>query len=317
MLPEKKKRLIIGIIAIIVCVIVVIGLWKLSSFIKNRNNEYVKNNSEYSENYEYFGVLKDSEGIYRVYGINESEEVYLSLKTFYEVKDILVKDKRLILYSDAVNEVRYDKDINEYYFYELDSYYNNKEDVSLAKDYLVTYKDKVITYWKYGDDDKKKISNVDSYLVYENKVYYITNNIVMEYNLDTGKTTELVEDSLYDVRLLGVNEDYLFYEVGSVIYIYKLKNKYDYNLSELVKGSYVELTSNSIILNDNNRVISYNIDKNSVEYSYEVEGLEKVINLENSIFYFQFSDKYVIIDMDKGNILSELENSYLYLVKVV
>lgn len=318
MLPEKKKRLIIGIIAIIICIVVVICLWKLSAFIKSRNEEYVKNNSEYSKNYDYFGVLKDTEGIYRLYGINNGEEVYLSLKTFYEVKDILIKDKRLILYSDAVNEVRYDKDINEYYFYELDSYYNNKEYINLAKDYIITYKDKIITYWKYGMDDKKKISSVDNYIVYENMLYYITNGRVMQYNLDKSETMEIVEDNLSNIKLLGVNENYLFYEIDSVIYVYKLKNKYGYNLSEMVNGSYMGLTKTDILLNDNNRIINYEMEKNKVLYSYDVSSeVERVINLENSIFYFQFRDKCVIIDMDKGNILYELENSYLYLVKVV
>lgn len=317
MLPEKKKRLIIGIIAIIVCVIVVIGLWKLSSFIKNRNNEYVKNNSEYSENYEYFGVLKDSEGIYRVYGINESEEVYLSLKTFYEVKDILVKDKRLILYSDAVNEVRYDKDINEYYFYELDSYYNNKEDISLAKDYLVTYKDKVITYWKYGDDDKKKVSNVDSYLVYENKLYYVTNNMIMEYDLDTGESNTLV-NSEFTLTLLSVNNEYLYYKEGSILYSCKLSNYVKYNESELVKGEYLAITDTGLLLSNEGKVKNYDINNKRVINELEFDqDIEKVYKIKNSLFYFKFSNNYVIIDIDKGEIVSDLENDYLYLVGVM
>ena len=39
MLPEKRKKLIIGAISVVVIIIVVILLGKISSFIKNRNDE--------------------------------------------------------------------------------------------------------------------------------------------------------------------------------------------------------------------------------------------------------------------------------------
>lgn len=315
MLPEKKKRLIIGIIAIIVCIIVVLGLWKLSSFIKDKNK--TRDNTDYSEFYSYFGILKDIDGIYRVYGISDNEEIYLGIKTFYEVQDILVKDKKLIIYSDAVNELRYDKDNNEYYFYELDSYYNNKESIKLSNDYMTTYKDSNLNIWKYDSKDKNTLSSIEDYLVFNNMLYYVKDNGIYEYNLDTKESKTLVESD-FALTLVSVNDEYLYYKDGALLHSCKLSNTVRYTISELVKGEYLATTDTGILLSYEGKVKNYDINNkrliNELEFDQDIESVYKI---KNSLFYFKFSNNYVIIDIDKGEIVSNLENDYLYLVGVM
>lgn len=89
MLPEKRKKLIIGAISVVVIIIVVILLGKISSFIKNRNDENTQRNDDYSKMYDYIGVTIDEDNIYKIYGISENDEKYLDVKTFYEVKDMI------------------------------------------------------------------------------------------------------------------------------------------------------------------------------------------------------------------------------------
>ena len=82
MLPEKRKKLIIGAISVVVIIIVVILLGKISSFIKNRNDENTQRNDDYSKMYDYIGVTIDEDNIYKIYGISENDEKYLDVKTF-------------------------------------------------------------------------------------------------------------------------------------------------------------------------------------------------------------------------------------------
>ena len=162
MLPEKKKRLIIGIIATFAIIIIVILLALLSNYIKSRheNQNHERRNDAYPEKYEYFGITMDKDGIYKLYGISGDEEEYLNVRTFYNVEDMIIKNNKLVIYSDAVNELRYDKKTKEFYFYEIDSNYSNKYKVLLSKDYIVTKEDKINLL--------KSLSNYNS----ETKDYY-------------------------------------------------------------------------------------------------------------------------------------------------
>ena len=96
MLPEKKKRLIIGIIATFAIIIIVILLALLSNYIKSRheNQNHERRNDAYPEKYEYFGITMDKDGIYKLYGISGDEEEYLNVRTFYNVEDMIIKNNK-------------------------------------------------------------------------------------------------------------------------------------------------------------------------------------------------------------------------------
>ena len=188
MLPEKRKRLIIGIIAIFAIIIIVILLALLSNYIKSRheNQNDERRNDAYPEKYEYFGITMDKDGIYKLYGISGNEEEYLNVRTFYNVEDMIDKDGKLVIYSDAANELRYDKKTKEFYFYEIDSNYSNKYKVLLSKDYIVTKEDRIINYRKYNSEEIKNITDkaIDyECLLHDNKVYYVLEDGIYEFNL--------------------------------------------------------------------------------------------------------------------------------------
>ena len=187
MLPEKRKKLIIGAISVVVIIIVVILLGKISSFIKNRNDENTQRNDDYSKMYDYIGVTIDEDNIYKIYGISENDEKYLDVKTFYEVKDMINIDKKAVLYSDAVNELRYDNKKKEFYFYELDEFYNKYDNVKLTHDYMVISDNEKVSYRKYGSDTIEKVEQANEYLVQNNKLYYAIDESIYEYDMTSKK----------------------------------------------------------------------------------------------------------------------------------
>ena len=116
MLPEKRKKLIITSISIIVMIFVIIGIAKLSSYIKRMNTpvQDLKNNDTYPSKYQYYGFSKDQDNIYKLYGIMGKDETYLNLRTFYNIKDYTLRNNKLVIYSDAINEIRYDSKEDEF-----------------------------------------------------------------------------------------------------------------------------------------------------------------------------------------------------------
>ena len=141
MLPEKKKRLIIALISVVIIIITVFAIYELSSYIRSRNNNTTieeRNNDEYPSDYSYIGVLKDKDNIYKLYGIKDKEEKYLNVRTFYDIKSFELLNDKLMIYSDATNEVRYDKKLDEYLEKKAKAKFNNDITKSV-EDYKVFY----------------------------------------------------------------------------------------------------------------------------------------------------------------------------------
>lgn len=60
----------------------------------------------------------------------------------------------------------------------------------LSKDYIVTKEDKIINYRKYNSEEIKNITNeaIDyEFLLYSNKVYYVSEDGIYEFNLNNEK----------------------------------------------------------------------------------------------------------------------------------
>ena len=315
MLPEKRKRLIIGIISIIVIIIVVILLGKISSFIKNRNDENVQRNDDYSEIYDYIGVTIDEDNIYKIYGINEDEEKYLDVKTFYEVKDMINIDKKIVLYSDAVNELRYDNKKKEFYFYELDEFYNKYDNVKLTHDYMVISDDEKVSYRKYGSDTIEKVEQTNEYLVHNNKLYYAIDESIYEYDMTSKKKKMIAMYEKNDnVELVDVSDKYLFYLKNDELNACSLEKFANYDLSPL---SFYSISNDGFITLENKVLKNYSISRGEYLYDYFVSGnINNLFYLDNNNFYLSFDDNYVIIDMKSSKVWKNLSNKYIYLMKV-
>jgi len=96
MLPEKKKNLLIGIVSCVVLIIVVILIYLLSNFIKSRSEVVKLEDDLYPTKYNYYGILKDDEDVYRINGIAASDEDYLGIRTFYDVSDLRIINNHII-----------------------------------------------------------------------------------------------------------------------------------------------------------------------------------------------------------------------------
>lgn len=331
MLPEKRKRLIIGIIAIFAIIIIVILLTLLSNYIKSRheNQNHERRNDAYPEKYEYFGITMDKDGIYKLYGISGNEEEYLNVRTFYNVEDMIDKDGKLVIYSDAANELRYDKKTKEFYFYEIDSNYSNKYKVLLSKDYIVTKEDRIINYRKYNNKEMKNITNeaIDyEFLLYNNKVYYVSEDGIYEFNLNNEKTKKITDKTPEDqVKLISVNNKYVYTIINDEYIVYKIDSAEKINVSEYIKEqfTYVDEKDEALIFKDSEGIKTFSLLTRRVSSKiYNTNGyeVEKSININDNYYYMNLvlgdNKKYVIIDLEEVKDVKEFNNKYLYIWKV-
>ena len=328
MLPEKKKRLIIGIIATFAIIIIVILLALLSNYIKSRheNQNHERRNDAYPEKYEYFGITMDKDGIYKLYGISGDEEEYLNVRTFYNVEDMIIKNNKLVIYSDAVNELRYDKKTKEFYFYEIDSNYSNKYKVLLSKDYIVTKEDKIINYRKYNSKEIKNITNeaIDyEFLLYSNKVYYVSEDGIYEFNLNNEKTNKITDKTLEDqVKLTSVNNKYVYTIINGEYIVYKIDSAEKINVSEYIKEPFTYVDE-ALIFKDSEGIKTFSLITRRVSSKiYNTNGyeVEKSININDNYYYMNLvlgdNKKYAIIDLEEVKDVKEFNNKYLYIWKV-
>lgn len=326
MLPEKKKRLIIAGIALVLIIITVFLLGKLSSYIKSKNDNNVtkeRRNDDYPEKYDYYGILKDEDGIYKIYGIGENEE-YLNVRTFYNIQDYITKDNKLVLFSDATNELRYDSKKDEFYFYELDSSYSNKEIYSLSDNYIIINALNKVSYKKFNEEETILITDElknENVLVRDNKVYYLKNDGIYEYNLDT-KENKCIINGEGDISIINVLGDYIYINKDGEELIYKISSALKILLSNYIKEEYsiVNLTDAGIVIKQDGQLKIFSFITNKIlNDTFDLEGYNNTYSLYlgNDLYYMNLelnnNKKHIIIDMSSKKIIKEFKENYLYI----
>lgn len=326
MLPEKKKRLIIAGIALVLIIITVFLLGKLSSYIKSKNDNNVtkeRRNDDYPDKYDYYGILKDEDGIYKIYGIGETEE-YLNVRTFYNIQDYITKDNKLVLFSDATNELRYDSKKDEFYFYELDSSYSNKEIYSLSDNYIIINALNKVSYKKFNEEETVLITDElknENVLVRDNKVYYLKKDGIYEYNLDTKENKCIINDE-GDISIINVLGDYIYINKDGEELIYKISSALKIVLSNYIKEEYsiVNLTDAGIVIKQDGQLKIFSFITNKIlNDTFDLEGYNNTYSLYlgNDLYYMNLelnnNKKYIIIDMSSKKIIKEFKENYLYI----
>lgn len=326
MLPEKKKRLIIAGIALVLIIITVFLLGKLSSYIKSKNDNNVtkeRRNDDYPDKYDYYGILKDEDGIYKIYGIGETEE-YLNVRTFYNIQDYITKDNKLLLFSDATNELRYDSKKDEFYFYELDSSYSNKEIYSLSDNYIIINALKKVSYKKFNEEETILITDElknENVLVRDNKVYYLKKDGIYEYNLDTKENKCIINDE-GDISIINVLGDYIYINKDGEELIYKISSALKIVLSNYIKEEYsiVNLTDAGIVIKQDGQLKIFSFITNKIlNDTFDLEGYNNTYSLYlgNDLYYMNLelnnNKKHIIIDMSSKKIIKEFKENYLYI----
>ena len=326
MLPEKKKRLIIAGIALVLIIITVFLLGKLSSYIKSKNDNNVtkeRRNDDYPDKYDYYGILKDEDVIYKIYGIGETEE-YLNVRTFYNIQDYITKDNKLVLFSDATNELRYDSKKDEFYFYELDSSYSNKEIYSLSDNYIIINALNKVSYKKFNEEETVLITDElknENVLVRDNKVYYLKNDGIYEYNLDT-KENKCIINGEGDISIINILGDYIYINKDGEELIYKISSALKIVLSNYIKEEYsiVNLTDAGIVIKQDGQLKIFSFITNKIlNDTFDLEGYNNTYSLYlgNDLYYMNLelnnNKKYIIIDMSSKKIIKEFKENYLYI----
>lgn len=326
MLPEKKKRLIIAGIALVLIIITVFLLGKLSSYIKSKNDNNVtkeRRNDDYPDKYDYYGILKDEDGIYKIYGIGETEE-YLNVRTFYNIQDYITKDNKLVLFSDATNELRYDSKKDEFYFYELDSSYSNKEIYSLSDNYIIINALNKVSYKKFNEEETILITDElknENVLVRDNKVYYLKKDGIYEYNLDTKENKCIINDE-GDISIINVLGDYIYINKDGEELIYKISSALKIVLSNYIKEEYsiVNLTDAGIVIKQDGQLKIFSFITNKIlNDTFDLEGYNNTYSLYlgNDLYYMNLelnnNKKHIIIDMSSKKIIKEFKENYLYI----
>ncbi len=326
MLPEKKKRLIIAGIALVLIIITVFLLGKLSSYIKSKNDNNVtkeRRNDDYPDKYDYYGILKDEDGIYKIYGIGETEE-YLNVRTFYNIQDYITKDNKLLLFSDATNELRYDSKKDEFYFYELDSSYSNKEIYSLSDNYIIINALNKVSYKKFNEEETVLITDElknENVLVRDNKVYYLKKDGIYEYNLDTKENKCIINDE-GDISIINVLGDYIYINKDGEELIYKISSALKIVLSDYIKEEYsiVNLTDAGVVIKQDGQLKIFSFITNKIlNDTFDLEGYNNTYSLYlgNDLYYMNLelnnNKKHIIIDMSSKKIIKEFKENYLYI----
>ena len=329
MLPESRKKIMISVISIIVIVIVVFLIAKLSAFIKSKNTtEPVDANDAYADLYDYYGFMKDSDNVYHLYGIKDGEESSLDLKTFYDIQDLIIKDKHLIIYSDALNEIRYDKNNQAFHFYELNSSYSSKYKVKLASDYLITCKDNTLAYLNYTDDfakDNKIATGVSDYLVTKNMVYYVQDGSLYSFNLTSLKST-LINNFHNEIIIKGITDKKIYYEFAEKLYYIDTDSKVITKLEDVIEDNEITfLISNSegFIYQTNDSLKAYSIKGYSTQVIAEDFKSEvlTIVNISTDEYFMSLKEEdsdeiqNVLVNFDTNEII-ELTNNYIAIEKV-
>ena len=238
MLPERRKNLLIFIIGIIIFILLVISIFGISKYIKNRNAENNRDiddrvSNPYPSDYAYYGITVDLENIYRIYGVTSNYiEKYIGIRSFYKIQDAIIKDNHLFIYSDGVNDLRYDASNRDFYMFRYDDFYSNNVSVRLSKDYIITInRDNIINKRAYNTKDEKEIIKdieIKDMLIKDNMLYYTDNKAIYSYDLtyDTQKVLEITPDletEKNEFKLLDFDDSYLVYNYNGSLYFYNIR----------------------------------------------------------------------------------------------
>ena len=345
MLPERRKNLIIFIIGIIIFILLVISIFGISKYIKNRNEENNRDiddrvSDPYPNDYAFYGITVDLENIYRIYGITSNyTEKYIGIRSFYKIQDSIIKDNHLFVYSDGVNDLRYDASNKDFYMYRYDDFYSNNINVKLTKDYMLLFdQDNTIAKKAYNSSETKEIIrniNISDILIKDNMIYYTDNKSVYSYDLNRDYQQKLAIDidpeaESHEFQLLDFNETYLVYKYNGNLFFYhfglsSVKTMESFSIrSENV--DFISASDNGFyyqVLNEDETysVKFYNYGSNIIEEVYLSRfKVNKIVPLSNDIYFMEIVvndvKESILFSSKEMDIVKRLENRYINIVSL-
>ena len=217
MLPEKRKNLIIILVIIVLVILAVYGGYFLSKFVKEKDKN-PKIDFDYPESAMYFGIIKDDSNFNK--GIvldSEFNEISNKINLFYPILSYKVSDNnKLLFYSDAFNQLTYNKKEKTFFIKEIDSKISNLNGIQYGKNFIVYVTDSNELFMIDNDDNSFSIAkNVDSnFAIIDNYIYYTLDNDLKAYNVVTKNTLNIKNKigAITDFnKNLIVFKDYVYY----------------------------------------------------------------------------------------------------------
>lgn len=339
MLPGKRKSLIIWIVSIIGIILVIFAMYNFSKFMRNRGpQESEIIDDAYVEDYLYYGFAIDKDGNYQLMGLNNNfEEEKLGLRSFYAMSNMYYYDDHIILYTDAINQINYNKEENKYFFYEIDSFYNNATDVIVTDLYYVFYTSATLEYCSIDNCNRIQIVDDlvdDIILLNENAVFYQRLDGVYMYDFNTQKSKIVMLPSPNGgLQLLATDGEYVILLNGGEVYSYQISNDSVTNISSVIfddaeEFSVVNVQNGYLIYQVIDEDGHYNLKKYSLKINnilnntFDIgnESLTSSMVIDDRYLYAELVDdtelRYVIIDMENDKVVKDLENSYVVLIGV-
>ena len=340
MLPKKRKSLIIWIISIIGIIIVIILMYNFSKFMHSRGpKEPVIVDDAYNSEYSYYGFAIDEDGNYQLMGLNsEMDEELLGLRSFYPMSNMYYYNNHLLVYTDAINQINYNKEENKYFFNEINSFYNNNADVLITETKYIFYANGTLEYCEINECNKVLIDNEltdDLILLGNNEVFYQKSDGIYMYDFTTNESKIIMLPSPNGgLRLLGTDREYVIIINGGEVYSYNIDNDTSNNISNIILSEEQEF---SVVNIQNGYFIYQVIDENG---NYNLKKFSLLINntlknnfgigkemitiafvVDDKYLYAELVDnndnlRYVIIDMENEQFVRDLNYSYVTLIGV-
>lgn len=163
-------------------------------------------------------------------------------------------------------------------------------------------------------------------MLHDNKVYYVLEDGIYEFNLNNEETNKIIEKAVDDqVKLISVNNNYIYTIINDEYIVYKIDSAEKINVSEYIEEpfTYVDTKDESFIFKDNEGIKTFSLITRRVSSKiYNTNGyeVEKSININDNYYYMNLvlgdNKKYVIIDLEEVKDVKEFNNKYLYIWKV-
>lgn len=338
MLPDRKKNLIIWVVSIIGVIIVIFLMYNLAKFMHNRSGNVVVADDTYPADYSYYGISVDEDNNYQLTGLNlDYDETILGLRSFYYIDKLYYFSDHLVLYSDAINQVNYDKNNNTFSFYEINSFYSNQIDVLVTDNYYIFIAPTEIYYSSKNDlNNTKSITNTlvsDVALIQENSLYYEQEDGIYVYNFEEESSNLLVAD-VANVELVDIADNYLLYMMDNQLWAYSLRRQNTINVGQKISDeeskafTYVALVPDYLLYEvedqeGNNVLKKYSFALNmplKAEMDLQNETIMNAFYIEENRLYIELVKedlvRYLIVDYNTNSIVKELENKYTVILPI-
>lgn len=338
MLPDRKKNLIIWVVSIIGVIIVIFLMYNLAKFMHNRSGNVVVADDAYPADYSYYGISVDEDNNYQLTGLNlDYDETILGLRSFYYIDKLYYFSDHLVLYSDAINQVNYDKNNNTFSFYEINSFYSNQIEVLITDNYYIFIAPTEIYYSLKNDlNNTKSITNTlvsDVALIQENSLYYEQEDGIYVYNFEEESSNLLVAD-VANVELVDIADNYLLYMMDNQLWAYSLRRQNTINVGQKISDeeskafTYVALVPDYLLYEvedqeGNNVLKKYSFALNmplKAEMDLQNETIMNAFYIEENRLYIELVKedlvRYLIVDYNTNSIVKELENKYTVILPI-